>query len=377
MAEPLKHQFGPAVVHRIAREIAVVWPPFRVNAFTADALKGFDALELMPRGLHIATALRAHLPAEPEQAIDVIVSSLGATSETTAPEGGMASFFYLPHVSFVAEYGLDCFEASMGAQYELTQRFTAEFSIRAFLERHEAATLARLGAWAADPSPHVRRLVSEGTRPRLPWARRLRRFQTDPAPVLALLERLKDDPSEYVRRSVANNLNDIGKDHPDVLIRTGRSWMKGADENRRALVAHALRSLVKAGDSRALSILGYGHVSPARVVGVTIAPRRPHIGDEVRLAIEVANPGKAVAHALVDLRVHFVKAGGRSTPKVFKLGIFQIERAAPVTVRKTLSLAQLTTRRHYPGRHRLDVMINGRSTPIGFFDLVGSRKMRA
>ena len=168
----------------------------------------------------------------------------------------------MPHCFFVAEYGLDHFEPSMQAHYQLTQRFTAEFSIRPFLIKHTEATLARLRQWARDPNEHVRRLVSEGTRPRLPWASRLPAFQADPAPVLALLELLKDDPALYVRRSVANNLNDIGKDHPRVLMQTAQRWMRDATPERAWVVRHALRWAVKQGDPAALKVLGFGKKSP-------------------------------------------------------------------------------------------------------------------
>lgn len=367
MAEPLKNHFGPAVVHRLAKEIRAAWPEFDVKRFTADTLHGFDALELMPRGLHIARALRRHLPPDAEQAIGVIVASIEAQPKVTPEGSGMASFFYLPHVAFVAEYGLDCFEASMRAQYELTQRFTAEFSIRAFLERHEHATLDRLSRWATDSSVHVRRLVSEGTRPRLPWARRLRRFQADPRPVLQLLEILKDDPELYVRRSVANSLNDIGKDHPDVLIGVARRWMKGASEARRGLVAHALRSLVKAGHPAALRVLGYVEAPGVRVAAVRMTPARVRIGGKVSIVVELANPTSTAADVLVDLRVHFVKAGGKTSPKVFKLATRRMAAGARATFRKTLSLAHLTTRRPYRGRHRVEVQLNGRVYAGGEF----------
>ena len=164
----------------------------------------------------------------------------------------------------------------MQAQHELTQRFTAEFSIRPFIERHPEATLARLAQWTQDPSPHVRRLVSEGTRPRLPWASRLRDFQRDPAPVLALLERLKDDPELYVRRSVANNLNDIGKDHPDLLADVARRWLQNASPERRWIVRHALRSAIKRAEPGALSALGYGAAPTLAIERVRIEPKRLH-----------------------------------------------------------------------------------------------------
>jgi 3-methyladenine DNA glycosylase AlkC len=246
VAEPLKDAYGPEVPRRIAAMVSTAHPSFDSRAFVRDCLAGYGALNLIARGWRIADALHAHLPRDFPRAVEILLRSLGPGRQS--PEGnGMAPFLYMPHAFFVARYGLDHFEASMRAQYEITKRFTAEFSIRPFIERHREATLERLGEWARDPDPHVRRLVSEGTRPRLPWAPRLREFQRDPAPVLALLELLKDDPELYVRRSVANNLNDIGKDHPELLAQTARRWLEGADANRRWLVKHALRSAVKRG----------------------------------------------------------------------------------------------------------------------------------
>src|SRR5918999_792307 len=235
MAEPLKNSYGPEVPRRIGAMIAAVDTAFPVDAFLADALEGYEELELTPRARHIADALGRHLPQDYERAVEILVASLGPKLDS--PElTGMDVFLYMPHVFFVAERGGDHFEASMRAQYELTQRFSAEFSIRVFLERYPEATLARLRELALDPSAHVRRLVSEGTRPRLPWTPRLRAFQDDPRPVLELLELLRDDPELYVRRSVANNLNDIGKDHPDLLLDTARAWLMDATEERRGLI---------------------------------------------------------------------------------------------------------------------------------------------
>jgi 3-methyladenine DNA glycosylase AlkC len=282
----------------------------------------------------------------------------------------MESFLYLPFVFFVADYGLECFEISMRAQYELTQRFTAEFSIRAYLERYPEKTLARLREWAVDPNVHVRRLVSEGTRPRLPWAPRLRRFQEDPTPVLELLERLKDDPEEYVRRSVANNLNDISKDHPARVVQVARRWWKDAGDDRKRLVRHALRTLVKAGDEGALGVLGYVRDTPASIGSVVCSPDTVEIGGKIRIEVEVENPSEEEAPVLVDLRVHFVKANGSTSAKVFKGAMVTMAPGADTTVRKTISLAQHSTRKHYPGSHRIEVMINGTTHPGVCFDVV-------
>jgi len=369
LAEPLKHQFGADIPRKIAAMVFAVSPVFPTEAFIKDALDGYDELDLMPRGWKIADALYRHLPSNYETAIAILINSLGPTLAQTQASG-MAPFLYMPHGFFVAKYGIDHFEASMQAQYELTQRFTAEFSIRPFLERYPAATLARLQEWVSDPNLHVRRLVSEGTRPRLPWASRLREFQQDPRPVLALLEQLKDDPELYVRRSVANNLNDIGKDHPTLLMETVRRWMIDATDERRWLVRHALRSAIKRADPDALAILGFGKQANVTLNQVKIVPERPTIGESVAIAFEVRSIDSQPQRVLIDLRVHFVKANGKTSPKVFKLKTVDLAPQASVKLEKRLSLAHMTTRKHYCGIHQVDVLFNGSTQPLGSFELI-------
>lgn len=369
MAEPLKNHFGPEIPRRIAEMISAVFPRFDAKAFIDDALKGYEALALTPRGWQIAKTLRRHLPEDYPQGAEILIASLGPKLDRTE-EQGMAPFLYLPHVLFVAEYGLDHFEISMQAQYELTQRFTAEFSIRPFLIRYPEATLARLKIWTKDPSPHVCRLVSEGTRPRLPWAPRLRVFQKDPRPVLALLERLKDDPELYVRRSVANNLNDIGKDHPALLVETARRWMNDATEERLWLIRHALRSAIKRGEPGALGVLGFGKKANVSIRNAAITPKRPRVGGSVTIGFEVVNKDSRRQRVLVDLRVHFVKANGKTGPKVFKLKTIDLAPKETVPLEKTISLAEMTTRKHYPGMHRVEVVLNGAAEPLGAFELI-------
>ena len=369
MAEPLKNYFGPEVPARIAGMIERVDDAFPAEEFLAEALDGYEDLELTPRAWHIARTLRRHLPQDYEQAIEILVASLGPRLETSELTG-MDVFIYLPHVFFVAEFGVEHFEPSMRAQYELTQRFTAEYSIRVFLERYQKPTLARLRGWAADSNVHVRRLVSEGTRPRLPWAPRLRAFQDDPQPVLELLDLLKDDPELLVRRSVANNLNDIGKDNPAALVATCRRWMREPTPERRWLVRHALRSAVKRGDSAALEILGFVPAGAVSVRAVHVTPAVVPIGASVTFTVELANEGSSTERLLVDLRVFFVKANGKPSPKIFKLKELELDPQTSARLTKTISLAQHTTRTHYPGHHRVEVLVNGRASGFGEFDLV-------
>ena len=327
----------------------------------------------MQRGRQIAASLHRHLPDDYLAAIAILVRSLGPKNprwDGADADTGLGSFLYLPHVFFIAEHGLEHFDASMHAQYELTQRFTAEWSIRPYLERFPQATLARLRVWAGDESEHVRRLVSEGTRPRLPWASRLREFQKDPKPVLALLELLKDDPALYVRRSVANNLNDIGKDHPELLVATARRWMKGASENRQYVVRHALRSAVKAGDADALAVLGYADQGELSISKVRFAPSPARIGEAVIITFDVTNKSAQRQRVLADLRVHFVKANGKASPKVFKLKALELDPGEAVRFQKKVSMAALSTRKHFPGSHCVEALLNGAAKLLGRFELV-------
>lgn len=248
-------------VECLANNISLVHSKFDAGSFRRAARKGLGPLAILQRGRHLAKALREHLPVRYEDAVRILLRSL--TPPLTRTEGlGLGVFFYLPHVSFVAEYGLDArgnggrdpFEISMKAQYELTRRFSAEFSMRRFLIRWPGRTLARLLRWTRDPDPHVRRLCSEGSRPRLPWAMRIPSFVKDPTPVLPILEALKDDADLYVRRSVANHMGDIAKDHPGLAFEICERWLTGASKERKWLIRHAVRHPAKKGIKAALRL---------------------------------------------------------------------------------------------------------------------------
>jgi 3-methyladenine DNA glycosylase AlkC len=258
---PLKHLLGSEAIDCLARNIRLVHPQFDAQPFCRTALDGLEPLGIMQRGQHLASVLRQFLPDQYSEATEILLASLTPPLRQT-DENGLAVFFYLPHVFFVAEYGLeaknnggrDPFEISMRAQYELTKRFSAEFSLRPFLIQQPARTMSRLFEWTTDPDPHVRRLCSEGTRPRLPWAKRIPAFIANPSPSIPILEALKDDPSLYVRRSVANHLGDIAKDHPDVVFAICERWLSGASNEVKWLVRHALRHPAKRENRTALRL---------------------------------------------------------------------------------------------------------------------------
>ena len=371
MAEALKHHYGPEIPRRIATMMRAVHPRFDTRAFLRHALDGYETLELMQRGAKIADALHAHLPADFPAAVAILLASLNQPAAANdADKNPITSFLFLPHTLFVAQHGLDHFEVSMRAQHALTQRFSAEFSIRKFIQQKQIDTLQVLKVWATDPSAHVRRLVSEGTRPRLPWAPRVRAFQQDPRPVLALLELLKDDPSLYVRRSVANNLNDIGKDHPELLFATVERWLRNASDNRQWIVRHALRSAVKRGEQGALRVLGFGDAAKVNINNANVSPTQVNQGATVQVSFDMVNTTPRAQRLVVDLCVHFIKANGSARPKVFKLREIELGARAVASFSKRLSLKDLTTRKHYPGVHRVEVVVNGRAMPVAAFELV-------
>lgn len=373
MAEPLKARYGPEVPQRIAAMIERVHPVFASRAFVAQALRGYEDLELLPRARHIARALGDHLPADYPQALDVVLRSLGSPIDSAMGQG-MAPFLYLPHTYWIAERGLDHLDASVAAMHAITQRFTFEFGIRPFIERYPREMLAVLQRWCDDPSVHVRRLVSEGTRPRLPWAPRLKVFERDPRPVLALLERLRDDPDEYVRRSVANHLNDLGRADPALLVEVCTRWADDAPPARVRLIRHALRTLVKRGDPHALTVLGFGEVARVTLGAASVTPARARIGESVEIAFSIAarpeDPG-TVQRVLVDLRVSYASARGEgSRTKVFKLAAFELAPGQTVPLRRRLSLRQMSTRTHHPGLHRVEALVNGAAMPVGAFEVL-------
>ncbi|WKZ56377.1 MAG: DNA alkylation repair protein [Bdellovibrionota bacterium] len=248
-------------INCLAHNISLVYPSFDKARFKRFAASGLADLELLQRGRHLSKALFEFLPKPYNKAVKVLIKSL-TPPLTQTEQNGLGVFFYLPHVCFVREFGLnadmnagkDPFEISMNAQYELTRRFSAEFSMRVFLINHQERTMKQLIAWTQDSCPHVRRLCSEGSRPRLPWATRIPNFIKDPTPCLQILECLKDDPEIYVRRSVANHLGDIAKDHKELALSVCESWLQGASDDRKWVIRHALRYLAKKNDRATLKL---------------------------------------------------------------------------------------------------------------------------
>lgn len=258
---PLKLILDKNAVHCLGENLQFVYPQFNKDTFINDSMLGIEPLTITQRSNHIADSLRKHLPDNYSKAIEIILKSLTPPLEKT--EGnGLAVLFYMPHCSFIAKYGVnpvynngvDPFTISMNVQYELTKRFSCEYSIRPFIIHNENRTLQILYQWMTDKNPHVRRLCSEGTRPRLPWSMKLDSFVKDPRPSIHILEQLKNDPDLYVRRSVANHVGDIAKDNLQLALELCENWLKNASTELKWVIRHALRNPVKKGNQKAINL---------------------------------------------------------------------------------------------------------------------------
>ncbi len=356
MPEPFKNMVREQTVRELGERLAQAGA-LDVEAFVAEAVEGLEALELKDRVRRVSDVLRRHLGPDYRAAVAHILRALPPPLEGT--EGVTAGFLMWPLCQLVEDHGVDDPETSLEALHELTRRFSAEFAIRPFLIRHPERTLALLAEWARDRDPHVRRLVSEGTRPRLPWGQRLQFLVEDPAPILPLLEALRDDPEEYVRRSVANNLNDIAKDHPDVVVELCRRWLEGAPEARERLVRHALRTLVKQGHPGALALLGAGapEVEVIRFEG----PAEARIGESAQLDLHLRSTGDRSQKLVIDYAMHFPGAGGRSNRKVFKWRTVTVAPGEELISHRSHSFQPVSTRTTRPGPHRFELLVNGES----------------
>jgi 3-methyladenine DNA glycosylase AlkC len=354
----LKDQFSVTLADHLAQELTTAWPAFPQPRFTRGLGDALAPLALMARVELLADRLADALPDD----FDTAAKVLWRTLESPAFTGWMT----LPCGTYVARAGIDHPDTALPLLGGLTPRWSSEGPIRPFIERHPELTYDYLRRWLDDPDEHVRRLVSEGTRPRLPWAPRLNGLIADPSPNIDLLDRLADDPSPYVRRSVANHLNDISKDHPDIALDLARKWQPQSD-GAAWVVSHGLRTLVKRGDPGALEILGVSADADIRLTALTLDTDAVAIGDAVTFTVTLTLDDPGEADAVIDYRVHYAGANGPRRPKVFKLTRRRLVAAEPVTVTRQHRFGHVSIRRIHPGRHSIDVQVNGRI--LGTVDL--------
>ncbi len=366
MPEPLKNMFSRPLLENFSQQVSAVWPAFDRGAFLERV---FDASwaqrELKQRMRHIAESLRAGLPPGYPAALDVVT---GVAEQWLRARGEGMKFEYCFVPDFVEVFGLDDPDRSVPALAVVTRWCSAEFAVRPFLLRYPERMYPQMLAWSADASPLVRRLASEGFRPRLPWGMGVPALKRDPSPVLPVLENLKTDPDEIVRRSVANNLNDISKDHPALALGIARRWL-GQHPDTDRLVRHALRGLLKKGHADALAQFGFDQgVSGIAVEHLNVSPAVP-VGGTLDFSFSVKNTSDTDRQIRLEYGIDYRTGSGKTSVKVFKIKEMILGAGQSDAVRKHQRFTDFTTRKHYPGAHRLRVLVNGKEMAETAFEV--------
>ncbi|MEK8132415.1 DNA alkylation repair protein [Paenibacillus filicis] len=364
MAEPLRTMYHEKFLLEFGEKVRGVYGSFPVQLFVADTMgQGWELLKLKERIRRISETLGKHLPSRYEDALDILF----AIDETCV------GFPYLFFPDFVEVHGQGekHWDLSMRALERFTARSSAEFAVRVFLLREPERMMRQMTVWAAHPNEHVRRLASEGCRPRLPWGQALPLFKRDPAPLLLVLEQLKADSSAYVRKSVANNLNDIAKDHPDMVLETARRWM-GTHKDTDWIVRHACRTLIRQALPEVLELFGYGQDEEEGLItdaSLIADPSVLAIGGSCELGYELYVREGEPMRIRIEYGIHFVKARGQTSRKLFLLSDKTVAGGTRLHGTRNHRWADLTTRRHYPGEHRIVLLVNGEEVAHAFLTL--------
>ncbi|GAA0134438.1 DNA alkylation repair protein [Paenibacillus sp. YSY-4.3] len=368
MAEPLKLMYNEEFLSGFAEKVKRVYSPFEGATFIADVLaEPWDELELKARIRKISSTLGRFLPGNYEEALKVLYKI----------DEECVGFPYLFFPDFVEVYGQaeDHWELSMQALERFTSKSSAEFAVRPFLLREPERMMQQMMIWSKHNNEHVRRLSSEGCRPRLPWGQALPMFKRDPGPLLPLLEQLKADPSLYVRKSVANNLNDITKDHPSVVIRLACEWL-GEHPDTDWIVRHACRNLIRKADPDIMKLFGYTDTADVEATplvsdaALSVDKAIVAIGENSELAYDIRFRKGDFLRVRMEYGIDFVKANGQTSRKLFRLVDRDLPGGTRLTGSRKHSWKDLTTRRHYPGEHRIVLLVNGREVASAAVEVV-------
>lgn len=348
MPEPLKNYFNEQFISKVAEAVATVYPQFDIPKFQKAVLNDkWEDRELKDRMRHISVCLGRFLP-EYRDAVKILMQVANQFGDFTS----------MVFADFVEEHGLEHPDESLDALELFTKYSSSEFAIRPFIIRYEKKSMSRMLAWSKDENHHVRRLSSEGCRPRLPWAMALPKYKKDPSPVLEVLKNLKDDESEYVRKSVANNINDITKDNSEVALKLVKSWY-GKSKNTDWIIKHGLRTLLKKGDEEALKIFGFKEKVNAKVSTLNLSHEKIEIGRELQFSFDITNEDAESSFYKIGFVVGYMKSAGKTSEKIFHVSEKDFGSGELVSFNKKLSFKDLSTRKHYPGAHYIYVVING------------------
>jgi 3-methyladenine DNA glycosylase AlkC len=350
-----KHLFNQTLITRIVKALQGAYPTFNQKQFKIH-IKGIEKLEMKARVHLLRDAMAATLPTHYPAALKILLES------TTS--GALKGFDIWPYTEYIQKYGLDHHALSLHALKTLTSLFTSEWAVRPFLRTAPGETLSWLEKCAKDRNAHVRRWASEGSRSRLPWGERLNHLIAHPKLTLPILESLKHDPELYVRKSVANHLNDISKDNPTLVINTLKRWLKEARPDQRPridwILKHALRTMIKSGDRNALELIGVAPDAPVVISQFRIDREKVTLGERVGFTFVVHSKSQRPEKLVVDYIIHYLRANGKHSAKVFKLKTISLPAKARVPITGKHHFREVTTRTHYSGEHRLEIQINGR-----------------
>ena len=367
MPELLKNRYTAQTLHELALRIKAAYPAFPLEDFTSGVLdETWDSLELKARIRQITINLGRCLPPDYERALGILDRVLAGFPE------GFHDFTLMYFPDFVEVYGQEerHWELSMAALERYTQFSSAEFAVRPFLIKHETRMMRQMAVWAGHENEHVRRLASEGCRPQLPWGQAINSFKKDPSPVLAILELLKADPSLYVRKSVANSLNDISKTHPERVAKTARAWY-GKNEDIDWVVKHGCRTLLKNGNREVLGLFGFADADCVQVEGFALVAAQVEIGGTLTFSFQIAAP--KAAKIRLEYGIDYVKANGARNRKIFQISEVALRQDGKKAYVKTHSFADTSTRKHYPGRHSVTLIVNGAERGTLDFEVLAAR----
>lgn len=340
-------------IHELATCIKAVYPAFLDDDFIAGIMdETWETLELKARMRHITINLGKYLPPDYGHALCILDKAIAAYPVGIVDSG----LLYFP--DFVEVYGQDDrhWDLSMAALERYTQYSSAEFAVRPFIIKHEARMMTQMAAWAEHDNEHVRRLASEGCRPALPWGQALTSFKKDPLPVFRILERLKADPSLYVRKSVANNINDISKTHPDLIVRLAKNWY-GKNEHTDWIVKHGCRTLLKKGNKDVLGIFGFADVDCVNISNFSLEAASVCIGKNMIFSFQIE--AKKSTKVRLEYGIDYVKANGTRSRKIFKISEPSLKENQKKSYSKRHSFADGSSRKHYPGIHSVTLIVNG------------------
>ncbi len=356
--DPLKNLYTPQFLEKFANIVKLEYSEFEPQHFM-DLIydEEWEARELKQRMRHIAQVLTETLPPSYAEALQILSS--------IAPQ--CRGFEYLFFPEFIEINGLEHDDLSIPALEHFTKFSSCEFAVRPFIQKDPEKMMQQMQQWAYNNNEHVRRLASEGCRPRLPWAASLNAFKKNPAPILPILETLKEDSSEYVRKSVANNLNDISKDHPELVLELARRWY-GQHPHTDWIVRHACRSLLKKGNPAALSLFGFEGSADIEVHSLEVSTPIVKIGEDLIFTCTIHNNTALSRKLRIEYEIGFVKANGSQSPKRFKLSEKEYTGGESAVIKKH-SFKLITTRQYYVGEHRLTLIVNGQELASVTFEL--------